>query len=59
MNYDQFRTTLDLSYWKRRCKAAEEFIENSPRDLVMHQAQRNAHKRWKDLVKAKPKGLDR
>ena len=55
-DYKEFLITLenviknDESYWKKRCLAAENYINNSPCDSVITLDQIKAHAEWRNIV---------
>lgn len=46
---------MDLNYWKRRCEAAEKYINESPCDPDITPAQEAAYDAWQEIVKQQPK----
>lgn len=43
--------TLDLEYWKERCRLAEDFISKHPADPDITGEQSEAYYRWKNYVR--------
>ena len=41
----------DKAYWKERCQLAEKYIEESPCDPDIYQAQLDAYWKWKNFKK--------
>lgn len=46
---------MDLNYWKRRCEAAERYINESPCDPDITPAQEAAYDAWQQIVEQEPK----